>query len=803
MIAQSLNLILAVGVTSSTVKVRPNFNGALAPAAQIEAARNEYEAFQVVVQGGASGIPDVRATAQLGGLPLHLYQVGLYYVQWASNIEGASGEWPDPLIPDVDAYDNQQRNAFPFAVAANTSRAIWVDVYVPPDTPPGMYTGSVTITGTGLATTTIPINLRVRAFTLPATASLKSSFEFGVDEACRAFDGTQYCNDNTQAEPWLRKFVKAALDHRISLMNPYYTMPSNNDWTYFDALDGPWLDGPLTTIENDRRDATFMMQEKAHFDARGWTGKLFDYTCDEPPQTCAWSDIPVRAQLVHTAGLRTLVTTSIDRAQTNLGAGWMDILDIAVPIVNEMDDAASGNQRGRYDAFLAHGAGKELWWYQSCESHGCGGCDAGMANDSAHGFPSYVIDASAIQNRAMEWLSYEYHLGGELYYAIAQNLSKAWDSYSNPTGAFCGFGGNGDGSFFYPGTPAHIGGTSGIPVETQRLKMIREGMEDYEYLHLLEQLGDGATAMQEAHALFPTLYQVTGATPEALYAARSRIADRIEQLMGAPPPMRPRIQAVRASGPVDIGGDLHEFDVAPVVEVGAGAAHATFRLLWDDTNLYLAAHVTDADIRYGASGHDGELWNADGIELLLDPQRDHTPAPDGDDRHLIITAHGDVRDAIGAGNGENASFDIAGLAVRATINGTFNDNRPDTDYHIAAAIPWTAIPLRSGDSVAAGLVLGADLALNDLDASGLAYADWAALASFAQPAHWNEIELVTSLGGSGGAGGNSGTGATMDSGCSSAPGAANECFMILCLFAATAWGYRPRRLRAQTPRRLA
>ncbi len=46
-------------------------------------------------------------------------------------------------------------------------------------------------------------------------------------------------------------------------------------------------------------------------------------------------------------------------------------------------------------------------------------------------------------------------------------------------------GGNGDGTLFYPGMPARIGGKSDIPVESIRLKLIREGLEDYEYFLLL------------------------------------------------------------------------------------------------------------------------------------------------------------------------------------------------------------------------------------------------------------------------------------------------------------------------------
>lgn len=38
---------------------------------------------------------------------------------------------------------------------------------------------------------------------------------------------------------------------------------------------------------------------------------------------------------------------------------------------------------------------------------------------------------------------------------------------------------------FYPGRPDRIGGATHIPVESLRLKLIREGHKDYEYLLLL------------------------------------------------------------------------------------------------------------------------------------------------------------------------------------------------------------------------------------------------------------------------------------------------------------------------------
>src|SRR5262249_59988247 len=101
--------------------------------------------------------------------------------------------------------------------------------------------------------------------------------------------------------------------------------------------------------------------------------------------------------------------------------------------------------------------------------------------------------------------------------------------------ALCDFGGNGDGALYYPGTPAQIGGVHDIPVESMRLALIREGMEDYEYLHLLAELGGEADARATVAALFPAAWQVTKATAAQLYAARAHLADQIEARVGGGP----------------------------------------------------------------------------------------------------------------------------------------------------------------------------------------------------------------------------------------------------------------------------
>jgi hypothetical protein len=128
-----------------------------------------------------------------------------------------------------------------------------------------------------------------------------------------------------------------------------------------------------------------------------------------------------------------------------------------------------------YDAERARG--KRFWIYQSCASHGCGG----KGGAYFEGWPSYMIDASGAANRVMQWVAWKYKAEGELYFSMNEAYAYPGDPWTD----FFLSGGNGDGTLFYPGRPARIGGHTDIPIESLRLKLIREGMEDFEYLALV------------------------------------------------------------------------------------------------------------------------------------------------------------------------------------------------------------------------------------------------------------------------------------------------------------------------------
>jgi hypothetical protein len=142
--------------------------------------------------------------------------------------------------------------------------------------------------------------------------------------------------------------------------------------------------------------------------------------------------------------------------------------------------------------------GTRVWWYQSCNSHGCNG---GPAEDpeierAYRGWASYMVDHPAPLNRAMGPLAFSNGVDGELYFdtVFAYNTRDPWKDVFE-------FGGNGDGTLFYPGTPARLGSGGHQPVASLRLKHLRDGLEDYEYLRLLTTLGEGEFARACARKL--------------------------------------------------------------------------------------------------------------------------------------------------------------------------------------------------------------------------------------------------------------------------------------------------------------
>jgi hypothetical protein len=551
---------LEAWTTHGLDKVRPHDPPRAGGPPRLLAARNEFEPFQLVLRPASPargvGRVDVEADDLVasGGARIPARHVAIYlerYVALAerSSVDGARGEWPDALLPRVDAYRGERRSAFPFDLRAGRNQPLWIEVYVPTDTAAGLYRGGLRVSAGGRPALVVPWTLEVLPIELPSTSTLRSSFGFSGIAALRAHRGGY--TDDEDLYRLTELYARAALRHRLSLHGGSFVPPPATfeagaaavDWTAWERELGPFLDGSvfgpadplpgarITSFDvrtaaglDEAQTVAYWRAWASHLRARGALDRAFLYLWDEPGE----GDYPAvrrRAMLARAAdpALRTLLTEQLEPELE--GA-----VDLWTPLVNCLDERTGVEKdcdrivpRRAYAG--ATRAGSRLWWYQSCSSHGC----EGVGGEAFRVWPSYVIDAPAIAHRVLPWLAFRHGVEGELYY----NTVEAWADAADPWRDLYRHGGNGDGTLFYPGTPAAIGGATDAPIESLRLKLIREGLEDHEYLVQLAARA-GEEAARRAAAPVGTEPHRWTREPETLYLARDRIARELARTRETP-----------------------------------------------------------------------------------------------------------------------------------------------------------------------------------------------------------------------------------------------------------------------------
>lgn len=713
------------------------------PAAQLMGARNEFVSFQIVLPGGSAGqtgmsvSPGTALTGPAGTIPnssMTIYREDYYTTTQPSSGGRAVGAWPDVLIPTVDRLYGQRRNAFPVDVPAGQTRVAWVDILIPQNQAAGGYDGTILVTNGSGGSAAVPVHLDVRDFTLPATSSLRSLWGQSWIAPCDALYGSA-CNPFASAaneqRAWQTNydFARLALDDRMTMAEMAFQPPANSgEVGYFNQYMLPLINGTAPTqlpgaqLTAVSVDAGYVSQWKSLAQSDGFTSRAVMYdagNCDEPGSNSSkWNtcESVVRGYKSTWPGLPNVMTANIDEVNTFDPA--FSTTDILTPVVDQIDGLAgtqyAGNQRPKYNTFLSN-SGKQLWLYTSCDVSGCGG--AGETDPYyQHPWADYTIDTQAPQNMAMGWLAYVYGASGELYYSTTQQLNTAWTNQ-------WGFGGNGDGTLFYPGTTDRIGGTTPIPLESLRMKMIRDGYQDYEYLKLAASAGHGTQAMSIAQSLYPSTHDA-GPSPAAIETARAQLADLI-----APASNSLSYAAGKVSGPVTVDGQLGEYAGLPSIQIAGSNNTTGVRLGWDNQNLYAAYTVTDSVINVNQTGRDGELWNGDSVELMIDRNTARPAAPNANDYHLLVNTDNALTDEKGNGTGWDRSW---------TANATTAVLKNSSGYTVEIAVPWASI----GGLPQPGTSLGLDVANNDSDTPGqVTPYDWANLTRFAQPQAWGTLTL--------------------------------------------------------------
>lgn len=518
----------------------------------IAAARGEWEPFQLLVRplGDESLVGvDVEVSslsgpgdAQIPSSAVRLYREHYIAVDLPSpgGVEGnrrGPGEYPDPLIPFRDPWDaDGGRVGAPFDVAAGRSQAVFVDVHVPADATPGEYTATATISARDKRPVSIPVSLTVWDFELPAERSITTAYHLGRSSVRRYHGGPEDDRD-LQHKIWER-YERTLHQHRLDTIIPYHyaddPLEADDDgnllppdWTEFDAAMEPRLEGSfyengapirrfnfgifkpgnLTGLEEDLTDEAYVeaaAEAARHLKERGWFDRVYVYVFDEP-----YLNIGSYERIV--ADVDLMVQGDPDwRGRFLVTNHYVDVLDgvadIWVPDTKNYDEWmwGPGQLEGRDFYAARRAAGEELFFYNCL-------CT----------FPPYAgydIDTwLGHEPRILKWGAFYEGATGYLYWATDYWVPEdPWgtviDPETFPIGARTG-----DGMLLYPGDhdgrEAPAGSPPDVsldgPVESYRLKMVREGIEDWEtFLLASELLGEEAVRREIGRA-----YRRLGANP--------------------------------------------------------------------------------------------------------------------------------------------------------------------------------------------------------------------------------------------------------------------------------------------------
>jgi len=651
-------------VMGAGVKYRPWDTPPAQTSIIINVARGQWAAFQIacrVSNEDVNGVDISVTTPTTGTNSLNapiIYKEITYNVIKKSRDDGATGEWPDALVPKVDQFYSEKRNAFPFKVNrispvynmfdfnvsspnpvtrnngaktkptiggiysgssplnyhikidsggslgvatfklsenggttwimagvktgsnvslsngltigfpsqtyllndeweffTNTQRneMVWIESYVPAEVPAGTYTSTVTVTANGKPPQTLNVQILVQNITIPKSSSIPVYYQGSRDQIAKGH--FQSWQGFTQTyENIYKRYVESALKHRISLMgmSPPLTWngstiggwATRRDWIA-PYMNGTWSDRSAlsanqTPTTSGMKFAPIVNQSIKY--ASGLTQSEKDYLAALDDLLIAEGWMP-KAYLVLSEEAQNTepLNAAANAAGTSISNVNPDYKKIAtrsyLSAYTNIDVWAPGIYSFNYTPRSAYNTeiekGKQLWTYRSCMSKGCNI----TGNSTYNKWPSDMVDATLPNLRGYYWLIFDNDVYGDLYYQVVDGY-RYWHSiFSSPSpydpwDSMFDFGGDGDGTHFFPGRPDKIGGSTHIPIETLRLKAIRMGLEDYEiFKYASDQCYKSYVKQQIESAVGTGKYYYTSPQPSnaSMETARNNILSLFSQ----------------------------------------------------------------------------------------------------------------------------------------------------------------------------------------------------------------------------------------------------------------------------------
>ncbi len=469
-------------------RTEPVIDGPLDDDIKLEAAGDETEAFQLVVIPNGQSLEGV--TVELGSLdgpggrlPMCWNRVGYVKTAPPSYPVPYVGWWPDPLLPPK-AFD----------VAADQRQPVWVSVDVPAETPPGVYTGEVTVRCAEVAKS-VSVELRVHNFRLPRPGTLAAPFGLYAQVLANGYAAKGSYRETMPVETYAR-WCKFMAERRLTPKNvarEYVGLAEGEDgW----KVDLGRLEQTVGNLASDYYAPYSFCLERLPVAANLWKG-------NPEPDTSKWAEktaaiaaewkrrgLPSEVYIYGPDEPRTTDYPFLTRCYSQLRRAVPDfpimqtigdpnpvdlvgLVDIWCPLTSRVDTEFYA-ERSR--------AGDMLWTYVCCSPK--------------PPYANFFIDQPATDHRMVFWQARKVGATGVLYWCVCW-----WPGLPTPaTGgssfpevpiemaqskSYKSFKANGDGLLVYPGP-------DWTPYSSIRLEIIRDGIEDYEYLALLSKLVEDA-----------------------------------------------------------------------------------------------------------------------------------------------------------------------------------------------------------------------------------------------------------------------------------------------------------------------
>ncbi len=503
----------------------------------IQGARNETASAQAAVRPAADieaagvSITDLKHRETGAVIP-----AGAVTLQWERYIaidRNSEGLPEDELVAKApNSIPDPFWEGASIPLKAGESQAVWLEAHIPEDAAPGDYEGVLAVTA-GDISAQLPVILHVWNFAMPSERHLSvvNWWRFpglGFEDKIPAYSDEYYrflgecctflaAHRQTDIQSSLSELVQevkqadGAVGYDTSRFERYAATAFEHGIRQIHLHAVGRLVGPHVSPEGRAEGVPAAMSRLPALETviqkNGWQGRVAVNIADEPFISHEQSYAAVVDQ-VHEMAPSVRVIEAVE-------AEYFGELDIYVPKLSHLNLWYPRFQEVQRE-------GKELWFYTCCHPVGR--------------YPNRFLDQSLLKARALHWINYLYDLDGYLHWGLNhfygdEPYTQEAISQRLPLG---------DRAIVYPGENGFLG--------SLRLSTMRDGLQDFEYLWVLE---DGLRQLKErvgedafwldprqrplelCRRVVQSFYDHTR-DPDVLMEARRAIAEEIEALQSAP-----------------------------------------------------------------------------------------------------------------------------------------------------------------------------------------------------------------------------------------------------------------------------